>query len=253
MKKLVLMLVILLGLSGVSHAAESVKHVDRSMGQRGWHKHIIATDNDTTAGLVTWPTRFTQLTSAAYLEAITLASDNTVEITVNGIDGDGNKLSYTIEATTSTVASAGTTKFTYFDSVELSGECTAGMFIQTDAGTTVTNIATGEMVSGIAQHFTGDETTYLTSWGASATASTVTAGQYGVGLELRWYRDDADCLDATDGYEVIDSLYVGEDRVNPYRTFSQPIKLAAGGWLAVYAESGINNSPVAITLQGYDV
>ena len=37
-----------------------------------------------------------------------------------------------------------------------------------------------------------------------------------------------------------------------HRPFSQPLRIKAGGWVAVYATGGAANSDGSVTLQGYD-
>ena len=103
------------------------------------------------------------------------------------------------------------------------------------------------MKAGIAQHFTGEKDSYITYFKG---ASTNDSSQ--IIYQLRYYPDDADCLDASDGYEVLDSIAASTfDTKESY--YPQPIRCKAGGWIAVYGIGMAADANGAIILQGYDV
>ncbi len=114
------------------------------------------------------------------------------------------------------------------------------------AGNTfITSIPIGQIEAGMAQHFNGQYNSYVHNWSATSREMT------GVRLELRWYPDDADSLDASDGYKVLDRIsIVTWDTV--WGNINLPVKCNSGGWLAVYGIGMYDNEIVAVTIQGYD-
>ena len=73
----------------------------------------------------------------------------------------------------------------------------------------------------------------------------------GCEFELRWYPDDADCLDVGDGYKLLDELFCATgDTVGG--NINLPVKCDSGGWIAVYGDSWAVNGDGNIIIQGYD-
>ena len=77
-----------------------------------------------------------------------------------------------------------------------------------------------------------------------------------VTFDLRWYPDDADCLDAGDGFLILDRIVcVGISEVQQPAPiiYPQPIECPAGGWIVVYGLGGAANCMGHVTLQGFDM
>lgn len=256
MKKLSVFMVLFLIFAFQVHATDAVYNVNRGYDIVGWH--VFAADDDcSTAGasLVTdEDTAYAQLSAEDEVEILSSdALDITQTVTIYGINSAGKKSSESIALNTAdgTTVVAGTTIFRYVDYVEIDKECAGAITIQKQSDNVdITVIPIGSLSSQISQHFNGEKTTYLTGW--SAGVNTTTANMT---FTLRFFPDDADALDSSDGFKILDTIFIDAAVTSPYnvsRSFPQPIKLSAGGWIAIFADGSADNGDAYITMQGYD-
>lgn len=116
----------------------------------------------------------------------------------------------------------------------------------------IAEIVIGSLRSDIAQHFNGQKVTYIQKWWA-----TNWLGTDEVLLELRWYPDDADCLDAGDGFMVLDRIHLiaGADSPAPHSFTDFPgggLRCPAGGWIAVYGTGATADEGASVNILGFD-
>jgi len=253
MRKVILIIMALsLMFAPLSMASDAVYERIKLDETIGWS--ISGSDDDIDAAyeLITeLDTTFAQLAAEDSLEVVSAsAADITQSVTISGIDDDGNKNSETIalDTTAGTTAITSVLTWRYVDQVTVDAECAGAITVRRATGDTfITSIPIGSLDATMIQHFNGEQDTYITGWRASVTTTTGT-----VIFELREYPDDADCLDAGDGYRVLDSIALTNVLSTQDRPFNQPIKCSAGGWICVYAIGGAANSDGTVTLQGYD-
>lgn len=248
---IVVMCVLVFCGAGYCGIIDSIYERDRPAEVVGWTVYANNDDIDESAAelMTELDTTYAQLATAGTLEVVSASgSDTTQTVTVYGINSAGKKCSETFTLTGAT-AVAGATTFTYVDQVETDIECAGAITVRRATGDTfITSIPVGQLDAQMAQHFNGEYTTYITGWSARCTSTTGT-----VLLELRWYPDDADCLDPTDGYKVLDAIQFNNVHGSESGIMGQPIKCPAGGWIAVYATGGTANSDANVTVQGCDV
>jgi len=219
---------------------------------RGWH--VIAVDDDLSnvATLVTdEDTAYAQNASAQTMEVVSSSTaDTTQTVTIYGINVSGKQIKESLVVTGTTVAVTSQT-FTYFDHAEMDIEAAGTMTVQTVDNTDVTVIPIGSLASQVSQHFSGEKVSYITGWSAAVNSTTAN-----VNFTLRHYPDDADCLDPTDGFVVLDQIYIDGSVTSPYsaqKTFAQPIRVARGGMIAIYAIGSADNGDAIVTMQGFDI
>ena len=253
-KQLMVMAICLLVCS-VAYAGtqDSIYERDSTMEKVGWTVYANNDDIDTDAELMTeLDTTYAQLAAEDTIEVVSAsAGDITQTVTVYGINSAGKKASEEIalDTTAGTTAVAGTVTWRYIDQVEVDAECAGAITVRRATGDTfITSIPIGQLDAQMAQHFNGEYITYITGWSARCTSTTGT-----VLLELRLYLDDADCLDAGDGYKVLDTIQFNNVHGSDLGIMGQPIKCPAGSWIAVYATGGTANSDANVSLQGVDV
>lgn len=225
---------------------------DKAITYPGWSVNGADDDIDATAELITeLDTTYAQLAAEDTLEVLSSDSaDITQIVTITGIDNSGNRILVTraLDTTDGTTVVSTTATFRYVDQVSVDTECAGTITVRRATGDTfITSIPIGTLEATMVQHFNGEKTSYITGWSANCESTTGT-----VLFELRWYPDDADCLDATDGYIVIDRIQFNNVHDNQVRSFPQHIKCPAGGWIAVYGTGGNANSDGSVTIQGYD-
>jgi hypothetical protein len=216
----------------------------------GWTVSVKDIDIDTTPELVTeLATTYAQLAAEDQLEVLSSnAADIGQVVTVTGINNKGKKVSDTFSLLGAT-ASDSTLTFRYVDQASVDSECAGVITVRRKTGDTfITSIPVGLLDAGMVQHFNGEDDSYVTGWGVSR----LTADEV-VSFDLRFYPDDADSLDATDGMTTKDSLFLEPENGTAKTTFDQPIRLKAGGWLAVYGVADSANSDARVTISGYDV
>lgn len=215
--------------------------------------HIFAADDDlsTSATLLTeLDTTYAQLAAEDQIEVLSSSSSDTTQtVTVVGIDNSGDKISEDFTLTGTTVALSAAT-FRYIDQVSVDIECAGVITVQRETDTFIISIPIGQLNGQVSQHFNGEDVTYVTYWacGVNTTTGNVT-------FELRHYKDDADCLDSSDGFITLDTIYIDKTVTSPYNVvhnYSLPIKLPAGGWLGVWAKAGTDDADGYTILQGYD-
>ena len=251
MNKIIIALVILMVMAGVSYASSvAVYERARASEIQGWSINVRDNDVDAVASLVTeLDTTYAQLADEDTIEIVSSSAlDITQTVTVKGINDKGNQISEDIalDTTAGTTEVTSTNTFRFIDQVSVDKECAGTITIRRATGNTfITSIPAGELEAGMAQHFNGEKNAYVSSW------SGVTEDTSEIKLELRWYPDDDDALDASDGYKVLDRMTVATlDTIRA--NFAQPIKCDDGGWLAVYGAGRSNNMAVSVTIQGWD-
>lgn len=251
MKKLSVFLVFLLAFAFQAYATDAYVERIRQNEVKGWTIFGADDDIDTSAELITeLDTTYAQLSAEDSLEVLSSdAADTSQTVTISGINDSGEYVTVTraLDTTNGTTVVTVSGTFRYVDQVSVDKECAGTITIRKASGDTfITSIPIGQLQATMAQHFNGTENTYLTAWRASVTTTTGT-----LLFQLRWYPDDADCLDAGDGFQILDEIQFtnvhGTQQHSLHRT-----KLPAGGWLAVYAIGGSNNADGSVTVWGFD-
>ena len=210
----------------------------------GVHVFAYDADIDTGISLVTTYASFAQLAAEDSLEAVSSAAgDTTQSITVIGVDSGGRR-QYTTKALNGTTAVTLDRTWRYVENCYLNMECAGNVTLRRATGDTAINlIAIGQVAADVVQHFSGDDNIcWLLGWWAGTPYAQV----QGIWFELRWYPSDADCLDPTDGYRILDRIDVdtsltAASNTSIQRTFPSPIQLPAGGWVCVYGDSEGDN------------
>ncbi len=219
-------------------------------GARGWHLHCY---NSIIGGSleVMAPSTFTyaQNDGVDQLEFVSdSGSDTTQYITVYGIDQYGKKVSERKLLTAATVVLS-TATWLYFENAWLDAEAAGTVTIQDEDNNSIAEIEIGSINTGIAQHFNGEEESYITFFAGGLYDGTKDAT-----YQLRWYPTAADCLDAGDGFEVLDELYCPVESGHDNHPYPMPIgPLPKGGWIVVYAIADGASAKGWCTLQGFDV
>jgi len=221
-------------------------------GARGWHLHCY---NDTIGNAleIMAPSTFTyaQNDAADQLEFVSSdTNDITQYITAYGIDSNSKKVKEKKILTGTTVVLS-TSTWLYFENAWLDAEAAGTVTIQDEDNNLIAEIEIGSLNTGIAQHFNGESESYITYFAAELYDMTQDCN-----FELRWYPQDADCLDATDGFEILDRLaaFAAEGPSPPPHMYPMPIgPLPKGGWLCVYAIGAAASAKAFCTVQGFDV
>jgi len=231
-------------------------------GARGWHLHCVNTNIGSSAELMA-PSTFTYAQNDAedQIEVVSdSASDVTQYVTVYGIDNSGNKIREKMGVLTGATVVLSANTFRYIENAWMDTEAAGTVTVQDEDNNLIAEIEIGSLNTGICQHFNGESESYITyfragMWGRSKRS---------INFELRWYHDDADCLDASDGYEILDRIMIGGGYDTDERTYNQspapsiypmPIgPLSKGGWICVYA-TGVDGDTCNgwCTLQGFDI
>lgn len=258
MKKLILLLIFMFSVS-IAQAGDvdSIYPKDILYGVDGWSVFAEDDDIDVAWELVTGlDTTYAQLDAPCTIEVNMHASGVTNDVTITGIDDDGNQVSELIRATSVAVTICSNATFRYVDQASATPESSGAIDIIKGTGNTfITSIPAGELSTSMAQHFAGEKTTYITGWGGSIkpiTNRAVGSATKDVVIALRYYPSDSDCLDEADGYHILDMMYLSNDFLSNFRAFPQPIKCSNDAWVAVFASADTADSCVNILLQGYD-
>lgn len=219
-------------------------------GARGWHIHA---KNDVVGDafeIVARSMSYAQLAAEETLEVLSAqAADTTQKLTIFGINDSGKQYQETVSLNGTTVVNT-TGTFRYVENAVLDKEAAGAITIRKKTGDTlIMTIAVGSIESQICQHFNGEKKSYVTMFSAQLESL-----DNDCLVELRWYPDDADCLDAGDGFKVLDRipLYVTEGPNPAPHVYPQHILVPAGGWLSVYAKGAAASAVVSATIQGYD-
>lgn len=249
MKRLLVSLLFLVAISFTVFASDAVYERNRPDEIVGWSVSGADDDIDTTAELITeLNTTYAQLAAEGKIEVLSGdAGDTTQTVTVTGIDDSGNKISETFTLAGATVQTS-TATFRYIDQASVDIECAGVISIRAVDDTLVTSIPIGVLDATQVQHFNGEKISYITGWRASCTSTTGS-----LIFDLRFYPDDADCLDAGDGYRILDQIVFTNVLGTQNRPFPQPIRVEKGGWIAVYCKGGANNADGSVTIQGIDI
>ncbi len=230
-------------------------------GVEGWHLHALANDVDAGTEIVAhdMASSFAQLASEEAIEVVSGAGgDITQKLTIYGIDNAGNQNSEVISINGAAVVESSIT-WRYIENARLDVECAGLITIRKKTGDTfIMEIGIGDMHTQIVQHFSGEKTSYISYFDAGAALA---SGQ--LEFQLRWYPDDADCLGPTDGFIVLDRLYVlfkdGATELGvvnqPGGEYPLPIKCPPGGYIAVFVTDidQVNNQQGWATVQGFDL
>ncbi len=254
LKKMLVILCVLSFLFSVPVSAETVAIYpnDKAISYPGWHVHGADDDIDTAGGLITeLDTAFAQLAAEDTVEIVSASSaDITQTVTISGVDNSGNRITENLplDTTDGTAVETSTNTFRYIDQFSVDTECAGAITLRRATGDTfITSIPIGVLDATMVQHFNGEKHSFVTGWEANVTSTTGT-----VLFQLRWYPDDADCLDAPDGFRVLDEIQFNNVHGSQRRPFPQPIKCPAGGWLAVWGTGGSDNADGSVTVQGFD-
>ena len=230
-------------------------------GVRGWHLHCHNTTIVNALELMA-PATFTyaQNDGVDELEFVSSSSGDTTQyLTAYGIDNAGKKISQRVLLTGDTVINT-TDTWLYFENAWLDAECAGTVTIDDDGATLIAEIEIGSINTGICQHFNGEEESYIAYFAAGIYA----LSEGSLNFELRWYPSAADCLDAGDGFEILDRIMAGGgsntnlksyNQAPPPHVYPMPIgPLPKEGWLCVYAIAPeADNCEGWCTLQGFDV
>ncbi len=254
-KQLMVVMMILL-LAAPAYAIDSVYNRDSIHDADGWTAYTTNDDVDSSAAeLVARGTGITQLAAEDEIEVVTTYA-NTPSTVVWGIDNRGRKRTETITSAGDGLADTSSTVFRYIEGASITPGATASVTIRRESDdATILTIPIGSTRSQVAHHFNGEYVSYVTGLsvhGGTATNNTTAATQ-SVTAHIRWYADDADSLDATDDFETVASVfYDGSIHPNSEAPIIQPIRLKAGGWIAVYALGAEDNQKITVSLEGYD-
>lgn len=254
MRKIIFMMFALFFLlTSSALAINSIYDIDTPSVIRGWHVTAADDDLSNTAALVTDEDAvYAQNDSAQTMEIVSdSTSDTTQTVTIYGISNDDKQISEEIEANGTTVV-VGLKTFKYFDYAEIDAECAGNVTIQTVDDDDVTIIPAAAISSQVSQHFNGEKVSYITGWKAGV--NTITAN---VTYTLRYYPDDAKCLDSDNSFIILDRIYIDGSVTSPYNAppvvFAQPIRVPAGSWIAIFAVGSSDNGDGYVFMQGFDI
>lgn len=197
---------------------------------------------------------YAQISAAEAVEIYSSSSaDITQVVTVGGIDNTSGAYVIESETLTGVTPVATTTVFRYVDQMWSDAECAGTVWARKATGdVAIIEMTIGSVKANVAQHFSGTKVSYVQKWWA-----TNVLGTDEVLLELRWYPDDADSLDAGDGFMVLDRIHLiaGADSPAPHDFTDYPnggLRCPAGGWLAVYGTGASADEGASVTVVGFD-
>lgn len=221
-------------------------------GARGWHLH---TYNDTIGTALefmypTWAEAFVQMNGEDTLEFISGSSNDTTQyISVFGIDNAGKKVMERKLLDGDTAVDSANT-WRYVENAWINAEAAGIVEVRNDGDTAyIMEIEVGLLSTGACHHFNGECESYITFFAGGLYEKSDDAA-----YQLRFYPDDADCLDATDGFEVLDQLYLPIESGHDNHAYPMPIgPLPKGGYIAVWAIAENDVAKGWCTVQGFDV
>ncbi len=203
-------------------------------------QHCEDGDIDTGASQMCEYASFAQMASAAVVEIVgSEVADTSQKVTVIGIDSAGRRAIEEISLNGTTVV-AGSLTWRYVENAYLDTEATGTVTIQHLDNTDVNLIAIGALGADVIQFFPGDDHIgFISEWHAGIDLSTADGADNWAEFQLRWYPDDADCLDTGDGFRLLDSIQVDADDdassdVQRHVKFDPPIRIPEGGWVTVW-------------------
>ena len=225
-----------------------------SMQGAAWHIHAFDTDVDAGLELIEeTAVTHSALTTADQIEILSAeALDITQTVKIHGIDADGNKASETmaLDGTDGTTPVLSVNTYQYFDYAKMSAEATGAVTIQEEGDTDIVIIPIGSVRTNNVQHFNGEYASYITGFSGGIKDATG-----GVNYELRVYPSAADCIDPTDGFEVVERLNIDKAVTSPmgdHRTFDPPIRVEPGSWICVYGIGSDVNANGFASITGFD-
>lgn len=256
MSWIVATLIVLMGIASV-YAASNPIMTGRSQPGSGWI--LVVADDDlatSVAGnelLTELDSTFVQIAAADTVYFVSSDNNDTTQTAyIRGIDNaTGNQTDESITLTGTTIATSSTT-FRYIDQIWLSAEAAGTVSLhRTDSPYALCNsIEIGSLKGDVGHHFNGEKVTYLKKWWATSNTTTMK------NLELRWYPDDADCLDSDDGFTVLDRIVLAGTvyRCDPhvFGDSDDGLKLSAGGWLAIFGDGIGSGQEATVTVIGQD-
>lgn len=198
-------------------------------------------------------TTYAQLAAEDTFQAVSSdAADTSQTCYISYVNSSGKYVSEGIALNGATaVDSVGTGRYVDQNWVDI--ECAGTISVQRKTGPALINsIEIGQLRGDVAHHFNGQYNTYLQRWSAENVG-----GGNTIIFQLRWYPDDADCLDPTDGYHVLDRIAlpaaVGSSAERVWSADpNSGLRLPAGGWLAVYAIGGAADQSGSVSIVGFD-
>lgn len=250
---LVVALILAMGVASV-YAASNPIELRRGRAGVGWM--VVASDDDvdgTAAVMTELDTTYVQMATASTIYAVsTDSNDITQTLYVSGITTAGKKVTTTWLLTGDTQVAESSVTYSYVDQTWLDKECAGTVSVKYGAGGTLINsIEIGSLKGDIGQHFNGEDYSYIQSWQATSNSLGDKT------LQLRWYPDDADCLDSGDGFVLLDRIMLAGSvyRSEPHSFADYAdggIKLPRGGWLAVFGSAAVANQEATVTVIGFD-
>lgn len=229
-------------------------------GVNGWHKFSFNADVSDSYEIITYAQAgtYAQIAAEDTIEVLSAnGGDTTQKLTLFGIDNKGNQVSEQVSLNGATVVETSTT-WRYYECCLLDVDCAGAITIRRATGNTyISGVSIGHLTDYTCQHFNGEKTSYITFFDANLLDNAEDA----IIVDLRWYPDDADCLDAADGFLILDRIVLHAaviateaPRTKP-KCYPQGIRCPRGGWIVPYGlgGSGEGTQGCYVTLQGFDI
>jgi hypothetical protein len=199
------------------------------------------------------PGTFAQLAAEDNIEVLGTEAGRVV--TVYGIDNKGNQFKESITTTGGSYGATSATTARYIERATIDSDTQDTVIIRRKTGDTfIMSIPANQLETRISHKFNGEKMAFVTGWGIHNGVDTdsTTSATSSMVAQLRWYTDDADSLDSTDGYQVVDTIVTNPYDISTTKKFANPVKLKAGGWLAVFAQNHDLNQKATVRIEGYD-
>lgn len=249
-------LVLLVGIAFICAASDPIT-TRRGREGAGWMLVVADNDIDTGADLLKEldSTAFTQIVAANNIYAVSgSTSDTTQTVWVSGIEYlTGKKKTESFALAGQTYSAISTATFVYIDQTWVDIECagTVSIKIADNTGTLINSIEAGSLKGDLGHRFNGEKVSYVQKWWATSTTTDSKS------LELRWYPDYKDCTDATDGFTLLDRIYMFgvnlySSDIHSFGGNDSGVRLPAGGYLAIYGTGGAVDQEATVTVIGFD-
>ncbi len=164
MKKIIILCFIFILSTIPCLASDAVYERNSSYNIVGWSVSCSDSDIDASYELVdTVNSAYAQIAAADTVEVVSSsAADTTQTVTVFGINSVDKKVSESIELNGATAVESDTT-FKYIDQVTVDSACAGVVTLRRTTGsTTIADIPIGKLEALLAQHFNGEEQSYIT-------------------------------------------------------------------------------------------
>ena len=251
--RIIIVIAIAFAVSTLAFAGDSVYNRNKTLDANGWSTYGTDEDVDLASDLVASPNTFAQLAAEDTIEVVGTVVGRVV--TVSGIDSNGDQFSEAITTTGGTYGATSTTTARYIEGAVINSDTDSTVVIRRQTGNTfITSITPGQLSTKISQKFNGEKKAFVTGWGVhnGIASDSTTSATANLMATLRWYSDDADCLDNADGYQVVDSIYTNTNKPGDYRKLPNPVQLDPGGWLAVFVDCKDADQKATARIEGYD-